>query len=89
MRVANGSARRSVQSRISFEGNNTFGEWAGPNYVVYSYGHHWPLFAYVDGTWYENVDKFSRTTSKHSGQLRPIADTEKVTKDELLDLLGL
>ena len=33
--------------------------------------------------------RFSRTTSKHSGQLRPIADTEKVTKDEPLDLLGL
>lgn len=89
MRIANGNARNQVQGRIEFQGNNTSGEWVGGNYVVFSYGHHWPLFAYIDGEWYENQDRFSNTTSKHRTQLHPLEDTEKVTREELLQLVGL
>jgi hypothetical protein len=37
------------------------------NYVVYSYGEHWPLAMYEEatGVWYLNKDKYSVTTSKH------------------------
>jgi hypothetical protein len=89
MKVSNGKARSQVQARLPFRGNNTFGEWIGESYACFSYGHHWPLFAYVDGTWYENGDRYGVTTSKHHGQLHPLEETEKVTKDELLELLGL
>lgn len=40
-------------------------------YAVYSYGYHFPMFAYIAGVWYENFDKYSRTTSKHQAQARP------------------
>ncbi len=42
------------------------------NYVVYSYGDHWPLAMYehLTGTWYVNVSKCSRTTSKHATIVR-------------------
>jgi len=89
MKVSNKNARAQVQSRLSFEGNNTFGEWIGESYAAFSYGHHWPLFAYVGGQWYENIDRYGVTTSKHRSQLHPLEETEKVTKEELLELLGL
>lgn len=89
MKVSNQKARTFVQSRLPFTGNNTFAETLNGAYVVFSYGHHWPLFAYIDGTWYENQDRYGTTTSKHRGQMHPLEDTEKVTKDELLQLVGL
>lgn len=49
-------------------------------YVVYSYGEHWPLFVAEwldDGpvTWYENIDKYSATTSRHKSQAHPHVNT--------------
>lgn len=89
MKIANQKARSMVKARIPFKGNNTFGENLNGAYVVFSYGHHWPMFAYVDGTWYENDGRYSTTTSKHRSQLHPLSETEKVTTDELLRIVGL
>lgn len=84
MKVSNCNARDCVKKLLSFKGNNTFGEWKGETYVVFSYGHHWPLFANVNGVWYENEDRYSTTTSKHRSQLHPCEDTLKVSRDELV-----
>lgn len=50
-------------------GNKTlYGEWADANtYVVYSYGSHFPIYAWVRQTnrWYANEDKYSVTTARH------------------------
>jgi len=89
MRTSNSNARAQVQSRLTFKGNNTFGEWIGEVYCVFSYGRHWPLFVYVDGTWYENSGRYSSTTSKHRSQLHPLEDTEKVTPEEIRQLAGV
>ena len=45
-------------------------------YVVYSYGHHWPLYVrdMESGKWYGNKDKYSTTTSKHLTVSRPKTD---------------
>jgi hypothetical protein len=45
---------------------------AKQDYIVYSYGDHWPLAMYehLTGTWYVNVSKCSRTTSKHATIVR-------------------
>lgn len=42
-------------------------------YVVYSYGKHYPMFAYDLETdqWFINGSKYSPTTSKQSSMLRP------------------
>lgn len=86
-RVANADARRYVQNREEFKGSNTHAEWRGHilphRYVVYSYGEHWPLFIYEDGKWYENADKYSRTTSKHRSQLHPLCETEKRSGEDM------
>lgn len=89
MRTSNSKARSLVQSRLPFTGNNTFAENLNGAYVVFSYGRHWPMFAYIDGTWFENDGRYSRTTTKHHGQLHPLEDTEKVSTEELLELVGL
>jgi hypothetical protein len=40
-------------------------------YAVYSYGYHFPIYAFIAGVWYRNSGKYSRSTSKHQGQARP------------------
>ena len=86
-RVTNVVARLMVRQRERFHGNNLYGEWrgksatadSGDRYVVTSYGDHWPLFIWEDGTWYENVDKYSVTTSKHRSQAHPHEETMPMT----------
>jgi hypothetical protein len=48
-----------VQRKESFQGNNLFGEWRYGRYVVTSYGDHFPLFIWEEGTWYENIEKIT------------------------------
>lgn len=88
-RTSNFKARSLVQSRTPFKGSNTFAEWDGKRFVVYSYGKHWPLFVWceVAKCWYENSDKYSRTTSKHRMQLHPLADTVKRSRNNLYSLI--
>jgi hypothetical protein len=85
--VSNIKARAKVQELTPFRGSNTFAEYTAPQgntlthrYVVYSYGYHFPMFIaeWLDGQepqWYENADKYSRSTSKQFGQLHPHATT--------------
>jgi hypothetical protein len=42
-------------------------------YVVYSYGDHWPLFIFrpATNTWYENTSKYGVTTSRHHSSCKP------------------
>lgn len=89
-KVANKDAAYEVRNRLPFDGNNTFGRWSHRGlftsaedkvYVVYSYGRHFPMFAYstITQQWYENEDGYSRTTAKHKTQLRPTANTKVVS----------
>lgn len=82
-RVPNKDARSYVQRRVEFQGNNTFAREVRTEhsvvYAVFSYGAHFPMFVAETLTednqtkthWYANTDKWSRTTSKHYGQLHP------------------
>ena len=79
-RIANKDARAYVQRRVEFQGNNTFAREVITDhsvvYAVFSYGAHFPMFvaettADFKTHWYVNTDKWSRTTSKHYGQLHP------------------
>ena len=80
-KIANKNASESVNNRDVFQGSNIFAELlrhhtCGCNenlYVVYSYGHHFPMYVFDYDTreWYANKDKYSSTTSKHQTQCRP------------------
>jgi hypothetical protein len=83
MKIRNAKAKDYTTDRKVFKGNNLFSEEFNGVYVVYSYGHHHPLFVYKDGVWYENEEKRSVTTSKHRNQARPYAVTKLVSMEEI------
>ena len=73
--VSNSNARKLVIDRVGFKGSHTFAEWKnGLIYFVYSYGYHFPMYAYKAGQWYANRDKYSVSTSRHQSQLNPLVD---------------
>jgi hypothetical protein len=73
IRTSNSKCRAYVEQQVIFKSNNIFSENRLGYYVVYSYGHHFPMFIYdkKTGQWYENSDKYSVSTSKQQGQARP------------------
>ena len=81
IKTSNKDARQYVQKRKEFTGSNTFGRWVDDdNYVVYSWGTHFPMFAYKKNFgWCTQTSKYvykdddgndviSRSTSKHYTQ---------------------
>ena len=76
IRTSNKNAREAVQKRLPFKASNTFGEWKGNGFAVYSYGYHFPMFLYdsVSRVWFKNADKYSVSTSRQQSQLNPLAD---------------
>lgn len=84
MKTSNSKARQCVQNTLDFKGNNIFGHRL-PNgiYAVWSYGLHFPLFAKVGNTWFENEERYSVSTSKQRVQLHPHTDTTLVPCAEL------
>lgn len=71
--IANKNARRYVQNLELFKGSNLFSETIGEYYVVYSYGHYYPMLVHNKKTdqWFRNKDRYSVTTSKQMGQCTP------------------
>ena len=90
-KVSNIKASQYTSQQIEFKGSNTFGEWKNDCYTVYSYGYHFPMYVFKGGKWYENSNKYSRTTSKQQTQLRPylLNGTSFILKntDELKELI--
>lgn len=85
IRLANYNCRKAVEARQAFKANNIYAErqHADPTrgtpdiYVVYSYGEHFPMYVAVVREfgmvhWYCNEDKYSRSTTRHQSQARPM-----------------
>ena len=82
--IANADVRKHVDKHHDFETNNKTifgmkGVISTPrtshqyHYVVYSYGHHYPMYVYdyEAGKWLGNNEKSSRTTERHKYHARP------------------
>ena len=93
IRTTNREARNYVINGVPFKNSNgqLFGRWETPSlYVVYSYGEHWPLFAW-DGQakeWLENYDKYSVTTSRHRTCAHPLTDTNQMSRTILKHIIA-
>lgn len=94
-RCNNRDARSYVQCRKNFKANNLYAQHHktlhdDEVYIVYSYGQHFPLFVYHyrTNTWFENEDKYSKTTSKHRSQAHPWQDTKKAPTEFLCTLVS-
>lgn len=83
-RTTNKNASNCVRQRREFKGSNLFGTYLDGRYVVYSYGEHWPLFIHADGAWFENQDRYSRTTSRQKIQAHPGVDTVKLSTEQMI-----
>ena len=95
VRTSNQRARTQVQMLQPFKGSNTFAEYNAPQgdtlthrYIVYSYGYHFPMFIaeWTDNSspqWYENTDRYSRSTSKQFSQLHPCVATTKYDTEQM------
>lgn len=91
-RISNAEARKFVKTRISFITNNKtlYSEQRETGYVVYSYGNHFPLFVYepISARWYENEDKYSRTTSMHRSKAHPHTETYPLSTSGMINLIN-
>lgn len=89
IRTANNNCRQYVMSLTLFKGSNLFSEIRGRLYIVYSYGKHWPLFVHDGrtGIWYENNERFSRSTGRHHSQAHPRTPTQYKSCDDLIDMI--
>ena len=89
MKVSNKNARPLVESRSDFDGANTFARNDDNLYIVYSYGYHWPMFIYskANNMWYENISKYSSTTSKQTTQLRPNVKLNPLYCDQMKEII--
>ena len=91
IRTTNTKCRAFVKTRSTFTNSNKqlFGRYETPLlYVVYSYGEHWPLFAWDGFDWYENEEKYSLTTSKHRSQTHPLTPTIKLSRAQIMSLIS-
>ena len=89
-RVSNNQAGEFVRFMETFTTNNQtiFAEYKNGNYVVYSYGHHFPMFAHIKGEWIGNEDKYSVTTSRHQNICRPSNVSKYVNTNTLKELIN-
>ena len=98
-RITNREARDYVKARKPFEANNIHATFMPgrtrrgsslTTYVVYSYGHHFPMYAfsYEVNRWFANKDRYSLTTSKHKGQCHPhvsCVEVDTATLKQIID----
>jgi len=93
--TSNKNARVLVNGLTDFKGSNTFAETNAPTetrptylYVVYSYGYHFPMYVaeWFEGgtpTWYENTDKYSRSTTRQQSHTRPSSPTIPMDTEQM------
>lgn len=84
-------ARLCVQRTEHFNAHNLFSEEHNGNYIVFSYGRHYPLWVFNRATrkWYGNSVKYSPSTSRQQSMTRPSGEVEYKTTKELLSLIGI
>lgn len=62
---------QSVADRIVFNCNDTlYSVDVSGKYIIYSYGNHFPVAVYHDGTWTYNEEYYSPTTARHQHKVR-------------------
>ena len=89
IKTSNIACSELVDKKVVFKANNIFSEHIEEDklYIVYSYGYHFPMYIKYKNTWYENSDKYSVTTSKHTSQARPNKQTKLLNTKEMKEII--
>lgn len=73
-KIANRNIPEYVRNKRVFINNNGTVEarWEGAQYIIHSYGNHWPLAVYcrTADRWVTHESKYSPTTSRHHALIR-------------------
>lgn len=88
-KMKNSEVGKYIKNKATFKGNNLFAVYEGDNYVVYSYGKHFPILAWIakEGVWYRNVDKYSISTNRHQNYVNVIDGCTEVTLEKMKEVL--
>ena len=88
-RTSNNKCSELVNNKVEFKASNIFSEYIKKDklYIVYSYGYHFPMYIKYKNTWFENSDKYSRTTSIHQSQARPNAKRKFLNTNQMKRLI--
>lgn len=87
-RTTNVGAHQLVASKMPFKGSNLEGSWDTdsknvPYYLVVSYGWY-PVYLFKDGTWYEQLNRYSNATSKQMSQASPFRYNSRLNSEVIL-----
>ncbi len=86
-KIPNIEASAYSEHRMAFKGHDLEGKvLENGDYLVQAWGYY-PLWYYcsTEGKWYENMDRYSNTTSKYKTMSRPTWQAEQVTVQQLFD----
>jgi hypothetical protein len=83
-KITNKQAGEYTQVKAPFKGSNLKGNWEKDRdgeemYVVYSYNWY-PIYIYKKGIWYEIIDTYSSSTSKHIRYSYPFRYNSSIDK---------
>ena len=78
-----------IRRKEPFKAGNVFAAFKNGLYVVYSYGEHFPLAAYVDNNWVVNTDRYSPSTTRQMWKIgfRHELPCRKTGTNELRELV--
>lgn len=87
-KVQNKHVKNYVQRLEPFVASNLKAIKIGMNYIVLSYNW-WPLFIYQDCTkkWFENQDRYSKTTSAHRTYSHPNVRTQLLDSEQMKTIM--
>lgn len=87
MKINNMDTRTSVLRKEEFTAHSIFSRRTKDVYAVYSWGNHFPMYAFdfIAGYWIGNKDKYSRSTTKHQSLCRPPEVKHWFHTKELID----
>lgn len=97
VRIANKNAYGYVRDKAQFIGSNMYATWFNSwdddehgLYVVFSYGEHFPMYAYDSKTnlWVANNEKYSRSTTRHQSQARPYSIDREFNTRQMQELVS-
>lgn len=97
-KTPNNKASEYSSAKIPFKGSNLEGKWDVNRknewyYVITSYGWY-PIYLFINDTWFKTSDNYSMSTAKQMSQVNPISyssdlksDVIKVTQDDIKGLM--
>lgn len=98
-KTSNNTAYEYASDKIPFKGSNLEGHWSvnlsGDKYYVVNSYDWYPIFLFINNQWYQVLDNYSSSTSKHISRANPIrhnsgldSEVEMVTASEIKSIMN-